>query len=145
MSTFVTMMKQLFLKIASFAIAFIVLFSTFSFTINEHYCGDLLKDRAFLVKTEKCEMEMDMETSSDGCNIHKKKCCDDLVKLVDGQDELQLLVSKISLNQHVFIVSFVAAYSTLFEISEAKVSSYNEYLPPIVVRELYKLDETYLI
>tara|TARA_R110002073_G_scaffold220418_1_gene380560 strand:- start:47642 stop:48058 length:417 start_codon:yes stop_codon:yes gene_type:complete len=138
-------MKQFFLKITSFEIAFIVLFSTFSFTINEHYCGDLLKDRAFLVKTEKCEMEMDMETSSDGCNIHKKKCCDDLVKLIDGQDELQLSVNKISFDQQLFIVSFVSAYSALFEITEAQVTSYDEYLPPLVVRELYKLDETYLI
>ncbi|WP_414727683.1 HYC_CC_PP family protein, partial [Winogradskyella sp. UBA3174] len=32
-------MKQVFHKIMSFAMAFVVLFSTMSFTINMHYCG----------------------------------------------------------------------------------------------------------
>ena len=33
----------------------------------------------------------------------------------------------------------------LFESLDKKVVSYEEYRPPLVVRQIYKLDETYLI
>ena len=37
-------MKKIFLKIASFCIALLVFVSTLSFTIESHYCGDVLVD-----------------------------------------------------------------------------------------------------
>ena len=65
--------------------------------------------------------------------------------MVDGQDELQLQVDKISFEQQVFIASFVYTYINLFEGLDNKVSSYEAYTPPLVIRQLYKIDETYLI
>jgi len=35
-------MKNIFKHITAFVLAFIVLFSTFSFTVDMHYCGDTL-------------------------------------------------------------------------------------------------------
>ena len=122
--------------------AFVVLFSTMSFTFNMHYCGDTLVETAIFHKAKGCGMEME-KPSTDGCSITKKNCCDDEQLVVDGQDDLQF--DKISYDQQLLIASFVYSYISLFEGLDKNVSSYEEYKPPLVVRQLYKIDETYLI
>ncbi len=125
---------------------FVVLFSTMSFTINMHYCGDVLVETAVFHKAKGCGMEMQMEKSSTkGCTITKKNCCDDKQLVVDGQDELQLSIEKISFEQQLFFASFVYTYIDLFEGLDTNVSSFEEYKPPLVIRQIYKIDETYLI
>ncbi|SFZ93077.1 hypothetical protein SAMN05428642_1021168 [Flaviramulus basaltis] len=124
--------------------AFVVLFSTMSFTVNMHYCGDALIETAVFHKAKGCGMEM-QKPSTEGCAITKKNCCNDKQLVVDGQDELQLQVDKITFDQHLFIASFVYTYINLFEGLDAKVTSYEEYKPPLVIRQIFKLDETYLI
>ena len=124
--------------------AFVVLFSTMSFTLNMHYCGDTLVETAMFHKAEGCGMEME-NSLIEGCAITKKNCCNDEQLVVGGQDELQLQVDKISFKQQVFIASFVYTYINLFEGLDNNVSSYEEYKPPLVIRQLYKIDETYLI
>jgi hypothetical protein len=128
----------------SFVMAFVVLFSTLSFAVNMHYCGDTLVETAMFHKAKGCGMEM-QKPSADGCAITKKNCCDEKQLVVDGQDELQLQVDTISLEQQVFIGSFVYTYMDLFESLDKNVPTYKEYKPPLVVRQLYKIDETYLI
>jgi hypothetical protein len=137
-------MKQVFHKIMSFAMAFVVLFSTMSFTINMHYCGDTLVETAIFQKAKGCGMEMG-KPSSKGCAITKKDCCKNEQLLVDGQDELQFQVDNITFEQQLFITSFVYTYSNLFEGFDKTITSYEVYEPPLVIRQLYKLDETYLI
>jgi hypothetical protein len=137
-------MKQVFHKIMSFAMAFVVLFSTMSFTINMHYCGDTLVETAIFQKAKGCGMEM-QKPSKKGCAITKKNCCKNEQSVVDGQDELQLSFDKISLEQQVFITSFVYTYIHSFEGFDKTITSYDIYKPPLVIRQLYKLDETYLI
>ncbi len=124
--------------------AFVVLCSTMSFTMNMHYCGDTLVETAVFNKAKGCGMEM-QKPSTEGCAITKKNCCNDEQWLVDGQDELQLQVDKISFEQQVFIASFVYTYINLFEGLDNNVSSFEEYEPPLVVRQIFKIDETYLI
>jgi len=142
--TFAVSMKQFFHKIMSLAMAFVVLFSTMSFTLNMHYCGDTLVETAVYNKAEGCGMEME-KPSTEGCSITKKNCCDDKQLAIEGQDELQLQFDKISFEQQVFITSFVYTYINLFEGLDKNVSSFEEYEPPLVVRQIFKIDETYLI
>jgi hypothetical protein len=137
-------MKQIFHKIMSLAMAFVVLFSTMSFTVNMHYCGDTLVESAIFQKAKGCGMEME-KPSTEECSITKKNCCDDKQLAIEGQDELQLQVDKITFEQQVFIASFVYTYINLFEGLDSNVSTYEEYKPPLVIRQLYKIDETYLI
>ena len=137
-------MKQFFHKIMSLAMAFVVLCSTMSFTVNMHYCGDTLVESAIFQKAKGCGMEME-KPSTEECSITKKNCCDDKQLAIEGQDELQLQVDKITFEQQVFIASFVYTYINLFEGLDSNVSTYEEYKPPHVIRQLYKIDETYLI
>ncbi|AUS05965.1 HYC_CC_PP family protein [Pseudotamlana carrageenivorans] len=137
-------MKQVTHKIMSVLMAFVVLFSTLSFTLNMHYCGDNLVETAIFHKAKGCGMEM-QNPLTEGCSITKKNCCNDVQLLVDGQDELQLQLDKITFEQQVFIATFVYTYINLFEGLDNNVSSYEEYKPPLVIKEIFKIDETYLI
>ena len=55
--------KQIFHKISSFLMAIVVLFSTMSFTINMHYCGDNLVETVIFHKAKGCGMEMEKPPS----------------------------------------------------------------------------------
>ncbi len=137
-------MKQIFHKISSFLLAIVVLFSTMSFTVDMHYCGDTLVDSAIFHKAETCGMEME-NPSTEGCSIKIKDCCSDEQLVIDGQDELKITFDKLTFDQQVFVASFVYTYINLFEGLEENVTSYRDYAPPLVIRQIYKLDETYLI
>ncbi len=125
--------------------SFVVLFSTTSFAITKHYCGDTLIDTAVFNKAETCGMEMDLDSTVEGCSVIKENCCNDEQILIDGQDEVQIQFDKISFEQKVFIASFIYSYVNLFEGLDKNVSSFQEYVPPIVTNQIYKIDESYLI
>ncbi len=124
--------------------AFVVLFSTMSFTIDMHYCGGTLVETAVFHKTKGCGMEMQNPSSTD-CAVTKKNCCTDEQITIEGQDELKISFDKLTFDQQVFIASFISTYINLFEGLNKNVSSYEEYKPPLVIRQIFKLDETYLI
>lgn len=137
-------MKQFLHKISSLLMAFVVLFSTMSFTVNMHYCGDNLVETVIFKKAKGCGMDM-QNSFTDSCSLKKKNCCDDKQVVIDGQDELQLSFDTLTLEQEQFITSFVFTYINLFEEYNEALVSYRDYRPPLVVRQIYKLDETYLI
>jgi hypothetical protein len=124
--------------------AFVVLLSTMSFTINMHYCGDTLVETAMFKQAKGCGMEMETPLKED-CSVIKKDCCNNQQITLDSQDELQIQLDEISFNQKVFITSYMYSYINLFEGLEHNVSIFEEYKPPLVTKELYKFDETYLI
>ena len=63
--------------------ALLVLFSTVSFTVEKHFCGDTLVDVSVFSEAQKCGMEA-MEI------LQKKTCCKDEIDIVKGQDELKV-------------------------------------------------------
>ena len=140
-------MKQVFHKILSFLMAFVVLFSTMSFTIDMHYCGDKLVDAAVFKKAKTCGMEIQKSNSDSECSKMKMKkdCCSDEQLVIDGQDELKLSLEKLTPEQQVFVTSFIYTYVQGFEDLQENKTSFLEYPPPLIVRQIYKLDESYLI
>ena len=137
-------MKQVLHKILATVMAFVVLFSTMSFTVDMHFCGDTLVATSMFQKATGCGMEME-KPAAEGCAIVKSNCCNDKQMIIDGQDEMQLSIATISFEQQVFITSFIYTYDHLFEGVDTAVISYQAYQEPLVSRQLYKLAETYLI
>lgn len=137
-------MKQVSHKIMSLLMAVVVLFSTMSFTLSMHYCGGTLVETALFHKATGCGMEME-KPSAEGCVIAKSNCCNDEQISVAGQDELQIVLNTISFEQQVFLASFIYSHINLFEGLENKVSFYEDYKPPLVSKQIFKLDESYLI
>ena len=138
-------MKQFSHKIMALVMAFVVLFSTTSFAITEHYCGDTLMDTAIFSKASSCVMEMESKSTVEGCSIAKENCCTEQQILKSAQDEMQTSTDKISFEQKLFIASFIYTYTNLFEGLDKNVSSFEEYEPPLVIRQIFKIDESYLI
>lgn len=137
-------MKKFSHRIIAFLMAFVVLFSTMSFTISMHFCGDTLVETALFHSAKGCGMEME-KASLDGCSVTKSNCCENKQLSLDGQDELRLKVETNPLAQQLFVSSFLYAITNFSEFVHINVFSYQEYREPLVNKELYKLDETYLI
>ncbi|XRE43948.1 hypothetical protein ACIVBQ_002152 [Tenacibaculum discolor] len=139
-------MKKAFGKIASILMSFVVLLSTMSFTVNSHFCGDMLVGTSYFVKAESCGMEMKQESKPEECSVIKKNCCQDVASVVEGQDNLKLTsLDQLSLDQQVFIASFYYSYINLFEGIHNKVIPFKDYTPPLVIKDIHVLDEVYLI
>ena len=138
-------MKLAFHKLLSFSMAIVVLFSTMSFTISMHYCGDTLVNTSMFKDVESCGMEKAMAILPSGCSVTKPDCCKNEQMSVKGQEELKHNFDKLTITQQIFVASFTYSYINLFEIVEENISSYKDYSPPFVVKQLYKIDETYLI
>ena len=135
-------MKQVFTKIVTITLAFLVLFSTFSFTVAKHYCGDFLVDVSYVGETGSCN-----EGEKDDCaTVIKKKCCKDEVHQIDGQDKIQKASSKkISFQQVKLFVAFYSSYNLLFENDESQPNFYQYYTPPDLVFDFQVLHEVYII
>jgi len=53
-------MKAFLYKILSFSMALIVLFSSFSFTVNQHICGGEVANTTFFIDADNCGMDMNV-------------------------------------------------------------------------------------
>jgi len=115
--------------------ALLVLASTVSWTVDKHICMGRVMDISLFSHAEGCGMDMEME----------KSCCDDESFTVQGQDDLKISFEKFDLDQQVFLVSFVQTYFHLFEIDSEEPSTFSEYNPPPLIRDVQVLDQTFLI
>lgn len=139
-------MKQLFYKIVTFSMALVIVFSTMSFTINSHFCGDTLVSTSYFGEAKTCGMEMKQDINNKKCSSTKKNCCKDVTKVIEGQDNLKKnSLDSLSLDQQLFLATFYYSYINLFEGLHDKVIPFKNYSPPLVVKDIHVLDEVYLI
>ena len=124
--------------------AFVVLFTTMSFTVDMHYCGDVLVDMAVFKEVKSCGMSMAMENNSSS-EMKKMGCCHDEQIIIEGQDELKTSFHKLDLKQQEFIVAFYETYIQLFAYSRAPKAHYDAYPPPDIVTDFITLHEQFLI
>ncbi len=138
-------MKELFYKISTVLMAIIVLFSTVSFTVDMHYCGDTLVDLAVFKEAKSCEMEeMQLPQNFDN-TVKKKSCCTDRQIIFEGQDNLKDTPVKLSFQQQAFIISYTYSYLYLFEDSNTVFTSFIGHPPPLLDKDYQVLYETFLI
>jgi hypothetical protein len=123
--------------------ALLVLISTVSFTVEKHYCGDVLVDVSLFTEAQKCGMEaLEMEMAA----ITKMSCCKDTVDIVQGQDELSFKTfNDLDFNQQLFLVSFSYSYLNLFEGLPEQVIPHRDYSPPNLIRDIQVLDQVFII
>lgn len=136
-------MKQFLKNISVLASALLVLFSTFSFTINEHICGGQNVSFAIGLKAETCGMEV--ETSvSEHTTVKQTPCCSDISTLIQGQEELPSHDTFISTPQ-TFIAAFIYSYIYILAKEDTEKAVYIPYVPPPLIKDIQVLDETFLI
>ena len=121
--------------------AIIVLLSTMSFTVEEHFCGDFLVDVSYVGSAKKCN-----DVSGDFATIKKKNCCKDEVHHIEGQDELQNdPSSKFTFEQQKIITAFTCSFLALFGKFKLKKEFYKDFLPPDLNKDIQVLYQTFLI
>ncbi|AEM69911.1 hypothetical protein Murru_0864 [Allomuricauda ruestringensis DSM 13258] len=117
--------------------AVLLLASTVSWTVDKHICMGRVMDISLFSHADDCGMDMDMDM--------EKSCCADESFTIQGQDDLKISFENFSLDQQVFLVSFVHTYFQLFEFNFEEPSSFCEYNPPPLIRDVQVLDQTFLI
>ncbi|SHG57716.1 HYC_CC_PP family protein [Winogradskyella jejuensis] len=127
-------------KIFSVALSVLVLFSTFSFTVEKHYCGNRLVDVAIFSEAQGCGMEMPSKMTM------KKSCCKDTVDIIEGQDELQSVTfDDLDFESQTFITAYVYSFSLLYESLPKQIIPHKDYSPPNLVYDIQLLDDVFLI
>lgn len=130
-------MKKVFQHNVSVIMAFLVLFSTFSFTVDKHFCGSFLVDKAIFSEAETCGMEM--ETSAE------VSCCTNEKVAVKGQDELKHQFDSLNFNQQLFLTGFTYSHIFVFVDFSKKIVPFKDYSPPFLVKDIQLVDRVFLI
>ncbi|WP_150451294.1 HYC_CC_PP family protein [Arenibacter lacus] len=137
-------MKSFLHKLTAACMAFLVLFTTMSFTVDMHYCGDTLVDYSLFHNVQTCGME---ELPSDSCDLdyQQTSCCTDKQLLVEGQDDIKTPFQKLTFGQQTFVATLYYTYINLFEGLDSNIIPFRDYKPPFLIWDLQKLQETYII
>lgn len=135
-----TTMKKAVQKSLSTILALLVLFSTFSFTVDKHFCGSMLVDKAIFSEAKTCGMEMGSETTNS-----EDSCCTNEKTAVEGQDELKISFNSLDFDQQLFLSTLTFSYINLFDGSPIQIVPFKNYTPPLLVADIQVLDQVFLI
>ncbi len=136
---FCCVIKLVLHKAFSVLLTLLVLFSTVSFTIEKHFCGDVLIDVSVFTEAKDCGME-----ASEG--LQKKSCCNNQIEVIQGQDELKFSsFDDLEFEQQQLLASFIYAYDNLFESLSQHIVPHKNYSPPNLVTDIQVLHDTFLI
>lgn len=124
--------------------ALLVLVSTFSFSVDMHYCGDQLVDYAVLQHVKDCGMDMASNSSKE--SLSKEKCCSDEQLIIQGQDELNTAkAQQLNVPQSYLLIAFTLVNLDLFESLEHIRIPFTDYQPPLIIPDILREQQTFLI
>ncbi|WP_299395966.1 hypothetical protein [uncultured Gelidibacter sp.] len=138
---FAAMNQKISHKIFSGLLAVLVLLSTVSFTMEKHFCGEVLIDVAIFSHPDSCGTAM-----SDASNTIEKHCCKDVVEILKGQDQLKKTsFEEFSFDQQVFLSALFYSFTNLFEGLPHQVIPHKDYSPPHLVADIHVRDQVFII
>jgi len=116
-----------------------------SFTVGMHYCGKTLVDYSLFDKVDTCGMETMQVSEDPNCSLVIDDCCKDENIIVEGQDNLKVSFDNLNFQQQVFLVAYTYSFFNLYEEYLEHLVPFRYYEPPLLVRDIHVLDETFLI
>jgi len=123
--------------------ALLVLASTVSWTVGQHYCMGRLMNVSLFEHAEDCGMDMGLSETS--FSDFKKSCCSDKIVVIEGQDDLKLSFDETSIEAPQLIVAPTISFNLIFEAGTEAVIVEDCYPPPLIVKNIQLLDEVFLI
>ena len=130
-------------KAFSVTLALLVLVSTMSFTVEKHFCGNILVDMAVFADVKGCGMDLSKLQTIEN---EKNNCCKNDVEVVKGQDELKTTAfDDLKYHQQLFFTSFVYSFVNLFEGLSEQIIPHKNYSPPNLVADIHVLDQVFII
>jgi len=137
--------KKAFKNIGSIFLAVMVLFSTFSFTVEKHYCGGELADYSFVGNLDRCEMPATTHKDSEDTSLNKTPCCQDSIETIEGTNSELTIAKELTVDEQQFVAVFVFSYLNLFEGFDENKVPFTAYSPPFVIKDIPVLYESFLI
>ena len=134
-------MKKLFYKISAVALSFIVLFSTMSFTIDKHFCGETLIDVAYFGKADDCGLKMKVDQQK----MKKKKCCKNETEIIESPTFDKEKITTVTPENITFVIYHLYSYINTFQELSVEKEYYKDFSPPDLERDIQVLYETFLI
>lgn len=138
-------MNSFFHKTFALFMTTLVLFSTMSFTVDMHFCGDMMVDYAIVHSATTCGMEHEPTQNSCENAVQDNSCCTDKQLVIEGQNEIKATFHTLSFEQQVFLTTFCHSYIYVFDVLDTNIIPFRDYKPPLLIRDIQKLHETYLI
>jgi hypothetical protein len=140
-------MKEKLHKSGSVFMALLLLFSTLSFSMDMHFCGDHLVDFSLFDKADSCGMMSAASPASADCAMIDidMDCCSDVQILIEGQEDFKVSFDQLTFGQQVFLTSLVYSCLNLFEEASCSSPGEWEYAPPPLIRDVQVLHQTFLI
>ena len=123
--------------------ALLLLLSTVSWTVDKHLCMGRVMDVALFTKAQDCGMDVAMKVLGD--DFVENHCCDDESFTMQGQDNLKLSLTDLSLDNQAFLIVFSQTYFQLFTATSERDVPLDTYPPPLLVKDIQLLDSVFLI
>lgn len=139
-------MKQLLKQISAFLLALIVLFSSFSFTVNKHICGGEIASASLFLPADDCGMQMavceNKQAENQDDDLHNEPCCKDVQEYIQGNQLEQQALDTFAVNQIDVLLDLIGDYTqeiaTTVQVKQQEVI---RYVPPNL---LHKHTQAYL-
>ncbi|MFT5751002.1 MAG: hypothetical protein ACI86L_000502 [Dokdonia sp.] len=140
-------MKAILHKISAALMAIVLVFTTMSFSVSMHYCGDTLVNYSFTHAVDGCVMHSMATSDATGCDevLSKKSCCSDEQWVFEGQDEVKVSWDSFSLEQPSIFEVNNFSYLNLSFGGAQKEMSFKAHAPPLIVRDIYVFDQSFLL
>ena len=140
-------MKALLHKSGSVAMALLLLFTTLSFRVDMHFCGDHLVDLSFTSGALGCGVASGDQERTDLCAMTGMDCCTQLQLVQQGREDLQQSFQQLVIDNPLqYVPATYPDYSqeVLQQLKEHEIP-FKEYSPPLLVRDIPVLCERFLI
>lgn len=134
-------MKRTLKNIASLSLAFLVLFSSTSFAVNQHFCGSKLIDVSVFGNSSNCSSST-FNPQQNQC-LAAASCCSDSIITVDRSDLLSFSFD-IEFDK-IVALSNDLSQTFLSILEDSKTFSFKEYSPPKLTKDILVVFEVFLI
>jgi hypothetical protein len=137
-------MKLIIRNISATILSFIVMFSSMSFAIDEHFCGSRLMDVSYFGDADNCGMD-EIDMSSNISVFKKNNCCKDQITLL--QSSIFNKEKLINLHNTDIEISLLetSCYSVFYKNNSLKLKYYKDFSPPDITKDIRVLHQTFLI
>ena len=137
-------MRKVFRRIGSLLLVGMILFSSFGFTVSSHYCGgEKIMSAIGFVKTDlSCGMKKRAASCPNKDEI-RTNCCQNIFEYYHVEDNIKKEMVEI------FVPDFaqlIFPLETQLLLSVALIHTYfNDFSPPLIVKNITIVHQTFLI
>ena len=135
-------MNSLGKNISAFLLSCLVLLSSMSIAIDQHFCGDEVIDVSYFGKANHCGME-EVSSNSSIPSLKRDHCCKDEITFFESflyNTEKSLSLYDLEPN-----LLFLHTYFHFYNTPPLKTEYFKDFSPPDISKDIQVLYQTYLI